>query len=100
MTELEKLHDMLTQEKIEHVYITSGTGFYKRNLIKMFEFEKGRQTEILSAICHYGSYGFEQGKIEIMGLLTKSEQKHDSVVGHLTAKNVFKRIKKHMEEKL
>ena len=100
MTELDKLHDLLDQANIEHVVITDSNGFYERHMIKMYEVQNDAKTEILSAICHYGSYGFEQGKIEIMGLLTKSELKHDSVVGHLTARNVFKRIKKHMEETL
>ena len=42
-----------------------------------------------------GSYGREQDLLEIMGLLTEEEAEYDSVVGHLTAEEVFERIKKH-----
>ena len=47
-----------------------------------------------SAICGRGTYGNEKGLIEIMGLLTPEEEEMDSVVGHLTAKEVFGRILK------
>ena len=33
-----------------------------------------------------------------MGLLTKKESKGDSVLGYLTAEEVFKRIKKHLKK--
>jgi hypothetical protein len=35
--------------------------------------------------------------IEIMGLLTPEEQEYDSVVGYLTAEEVFRRIKEAVE---
>lgn len=53
---------------------------------------------VCSAIEHNGSYGRENDKIEIMGLLTEEESECDSVVGWLTAEEVFNRIKKHYEE--
>lgn len=53
---------------------------------------------VCSAIWGYGSYGYEEGLIEIMGLLTPEEEEYDSVKGYLTADNVFNRIKKHWEE--
>ena len=43
-------------------------------------------------ICHEYSYGGEDGLLEIMGLLTEEESEYDSVVGWLTADNVFARI--------
>lgn len=96
-TQLSVLHEMLNQANIEHKYIEKGelTEHSARRMIKLYDKDGD---EVLSAICHYDSYGFEQFKIEIMGLLTKSEQKHDSVVGWLTAKNVFKRIQKYLNE--
>ena len=45
-----------------------------------------------------GTYGSEEDKLEIMGLLTEIEEEEDSVRGWLTAEEVFKRIKKHIEE--
>ena len=45
-----------------------------------------------------GTYGSEEDKLEITGLLTEIEEEEDSVRGWLTAEEVFKRIKKHIEE--
>lgn len=44
-------------------------------------------------IQHRGSYGNEQDLLEIMGGLTEEEKKYDSVLGWLTAEEVFKRFK-------
>lgn len=97
MDELDLLKDLLDKNNIEYKFIFErlSNPKYNRRLIKLYN-KYG--DEILSAICHYGSYGYEQGKIEIMGLLTKEESKHDSVVGWLDSKNVFKRIKKYLRE--
>ena len=53
---------------------------------------------VMDAIEHYGSYGNESDLLEIMGLLTPEEQEHDSVLGCLSAKDVFKRIERHWKE--
>ena len=53
---------------------------------------------ICDVIEHDFSYGCKEDKLEIMGLLTPEESRHDSVLGFLTAENVFQRIKKHYEE--
>lgn len=52
---------------------------------------------VCSATEHDGSYGREADKIEIMGLLTDEESEYDSVVGWLTAEEVFERIKTNYE---
>ena len=45
------------------------------------------------------SYGVDDDLLELAGiLLTEEELKQDSVVGGLTAKDVFERISKHWEE--
>ena len=46
---------------------------------------------------HDHSSGHERDRLEIMGLLTAAELKHDYVKGNLTAENVFKRIQKAKE---
>ena len=53
---------------------------------------------VCSVIFGYGTYGFEDGKLEIMGLLTPDEEQYDSVAGYLTAEDVFNRISKHYKE--
>ncbi|MDD6970680.1 MAG: hypothetical protein SPH83_02380 [Treponema sp.] len=52
---------------------------------------------ICSAIWGMGSYGYKDGLIEIMGLLTEEERERDDVVGYLTPEEVFWRIKRDWE---
>lgn len=54
---------------------------------------------ICSAIWSKGSYGYENGLIEIMGLLTPEEEEYDEVVGNLTVDEVFNRIKNDWEKR-
>lgn len=54
-----------------------------------------KENAICDVICHRFSYGGDEGLLEIMGLLTDEEAEYDSVVGWLTAKNVFTRIFRH-----
>lgn len=48
---------------------------------------------LCDAVEHTLSYGNEEDLLEIMGGLTEEEQENDSVLGYLTAKEVFKRFK-------
>lgn len=48
---------------------------------------------LISVIQGYGTYGESQDLLEIQGCLTTEERKEDSVVGYLSAYEVFKRIK-------
>ena len=65
---------------------------------QIFYPSKGEDQKI-SVIGGFGVYGAEQDKLEIMGLLTPWERfEGNTVVGWLTAENVFKRIKKDWEE--
>ena len=43
------------------------------------------------AVCHFGSYGYNQGLLEIMGSLVVKSKDHDQVVGFLTADDVIAR---------
>ena len=50
--------------------------------------------EILCDVIYgYGSYGYEDGLLEIKGGLTLEEYENLSVLGYLTAEEVFKRFK-------
>lgn len=49
---------------------------------------------LFDAICGYGSFGFNQGLIEIMGCIVPDDV-HDSVEGFLTADEVIERIEKY-----
>lgn len=50
---------------------------------------------VCSVIQNYASYGHEDQLLEIDGLVERSEQEVDWVLGWLNAKEVFKRIEKH-----
>jgi len=52
---------------------------------------------VCSVIEHEFSYGREKDLLEIQGLMTKQEmrEEQDTVLGYLTADNVFGRIKNH-----
>lgn len=56
----------------------------------------------ISVIEGFGTYGAEQDRLEIMGGFTPWEQyeygDETPVLGYLTARNVFTRIKNHWEE--
>ncbi|MBR4432323.1 MAG: hypothetical protein IKS76_03865 [Paludibacteraceae bacterium] len=47
---------------------------------------------LFDAICHYGSYGYHNGLLEIMGTIVDEDSDSDSVVGYLTADDVIDRI--------
>jgi len=81
--EIVRLHEMLEAENIGHEFKMVRDGWQVLAVDGCENFD---------AIETSGSYGCESDKIEIMGLLTKAEAKDDSVVGGLSAKNVFKRI--------
>lgn len=57
--------------------------------------------QIISVIGGFGAHGDTADRLEIMGGLTPWERYHhgNSVIGWLTAENVFKRIKKDYEER-
>ena len=45
------------------------------------------------AICQRGSYGYEDGLLEIYGDIVDYDKDGDSVVGWLTAEDVIKRVR-------
>lgn len=115
--EIERLSKMLTDAGIAHLWFDRSTYMKCRvpkNLFGKKSPKWGYQIrvldkngkEIVSAIEGLGTYGYggighgfdgtdetDGDLIEIMGLLTPEEEKYDSVVGYLTAEEVFRRIK-------
>ena len=96
-TEIFKLKDMLENAKITFDFIKH-TSPSKKGFQICYP-EKGGNC-VCSVIEHSFSYGNEKDLLEIQGLMTKEEEEeqHDSVLGFLTAENVFKRIEKHYKE--
>lgn len=86
-TEIIRLHEMLTASNIPHTFSEMFGGYH-------ITYPLGANW-VCSVIEHFGSYGNEDDLLEIMGLLTKEEAEDDSVVGFLTAENVYERISAH-----
>jgi len=76
-----ELDEMLKKANIPHTFDSLFGGY------------QIRLNENIDAIEHDGSYGRHFDLIEIQGAMTKSEMQVDLVLGHLTAKQVFKRFK-------
>ena len=91
-TEILRLDKMLTDANIPHTLERFMDGW------QIIYYTNGER--IADAIQHYGSYGVEENRLEIMGLLTPEEAEHDSVLGHLTAENVFERMNRHYKKYL
>lgn len=91
--EILRLQKMLEDNGIPHAFSRWMDGW-------MVCYPVARPSEecVIDAIENSHSYGYHEDKIEIMGLLTPGEEECDSVVGYLTAENVFERIKKHWSE--
>lgn len=85
-TEILKLDKMLTEANVPHTldrFLDGWQVIYSVN---------GKR--IADAIQHFGSYGNTENLLEIMGLVDPKES-DDSVLGWLTAEDVFERMSDH-----
>ena len=92
-TEIFKLKDMLDAIDLEYEFYDRSIdiGEYKHYHYQIILLdEKGDR--IVSVVQGSCTYGGDNNKLEIMGLLTPEEEEHDSVVGWLTADEVYERI--------
>ena len=96
MTELDKLEQYLQDAGIRYERIDEEgpykadaglpKGFGTWHQLIVYD-NMGRQ--MWDAICHWGSYGYEQGLLEIMGSVLTGDE---DVIGYLTAQDVIDRI--------
>ena len=105
MSEFDKLCKMLDEAKIPYERCDDDdpcnnpeSKFFKKRLWYGKPSNMTRTPFTCSVIYGYGSYGYDNGLLEIMGLLTPEELEYDSVCGYLTAEDVFQRIDKHYKE--
>ena len=100
LEELRKLDIMLIKADIPHKYWPRQICYYGKN-----EPPKSKPGEYVGpgwgAVCSViaDGYGCEEGLLEIKGLMTDEEcqRVHNTVLGHLTAENIFARIKAHWD---
>lgn len=93
MIEMDKLETYLKRNGIKYyrMYmprceIKEGIVCRERNQIIVYGEDEKRQWD---AICHKGSYGYEDGLLEIMGCIVRDDY---AVEGWLTAADVIERI--------
>jgi len=107
--EIFRLKRMLEKEGIPFEFI-EGFGYDRRlksaypDLLDHYQIcypEFDTDKRFISVVQGFGTYGGNQDRLEIMGGFTPWEKYNngDSVIGYLTAENVFKRIKKDWEER-
>ena len=95
MEELDKLEDMLIKEDIPYIRQGSHLVYYGKEIPVRKRTQGLGMGSICSVIAH--GYGSEEGLLEIQGLMTDEEYEKTgrSVLGYLSAENVFERIKNH-----
>ena len=101
MTEFEKLVKMLDEAGIPYERDDDADNFvncFGEEYIKRIKYPKKGVDEVCSIVYGRGTYGYPEGLLEICGLLTDEETKYDIVAGHLTAEDVFSRIKSDHEQ--
>jgi len=84
MTEMDKLENYLKDQGFQYERIIN----LCQNQIVVYR-NKKRDWD---AICQPGSYGYEQGLLEVMGSRVVRSSDGDSVCGHLTAQQVIDRL--------
>ena len=99
--ELDPNIDFAEMDKLEQLLVEADIPYEKERMFggKHLTYPRKGDDQVCSVILHKGSYGRHNGLLEIMGLLTDEELECDTVAGHLTADEVFRRIKNHWEEK-
>lgn len=97
MSELDKLEQYLKEHDYPYKRIDEeggqipGTEIWIGSIHQLIVYgDKEKSKRLWDAICHYGSYGFEQGLIEVMGeTVVRSEYR---VEGYLTAEEIIQRL--------
>ena len=86
MTELDKLEQYLKAKGIPYERKDSPDGYYGVDRHQIIVFDNAGH-RLWDAVCQFGSYGFEDGLLEIMGGILVGNS-HD-VIGFLNAKDVI-----------
>lgn len=91
LSELNKLEAYLKDHNIPYERDDGAldlNGIFDRHIIIVYSQSGEREWD---AICQYGSYGGDNGLIEIMGTIVQNDE--DDVEGWLTADDIINRIK-------
>lgn len=87
-----RLKDMLDEHNIPYEFV------FMPDILGFRLCYPSMDKDLVCSVVETGmSYGHENDLLEILGLLTYEEKRMDDVVGHLTAEDVFQRIKSHYD---
>ena len=86
MDELDKLEEYLKNNDYEYKRIDETVNSYL-NRHQIIVYENGKRS--WDAICHIGSYGYEEGLLEVMGDKVLPKGCKDAVCGYLTAQDII-----------
>ena len=89
--ELDKLEDYLLEKGIPYERFDEGDGFPDWHQIIVYADDE-KTERVWDAVCHYGSYGYENKLLEVMGEPFMREDSEDEVCGYLTAEDVIKKL--------
>ena len=98
MSELDKLEKYLRENGYKVERIDEDETKYcncDRHQVIVFDEDGNRKWD---AICNFGSYGHEEGLLEVYGETVVFPEDGDSVAGWLTAEDVIARLKKRESE--
>ena len=87
MSEIEKLEKYLKEKGYNYERKKTSIGIHSGDQLIVYDENGDRQWD---AVCNWGSYGHEQGLLEIMGSIVKPGG--DSVEGWLTAADIIERL--------
>lgn len=97
MSELDKLQAYLEEHGFYYKRIDKNDeGVFGIDRHQIIVYETAECTEecmLWDAVCQYGSYGYEDGLLETMGVIVDEDECGDTVEGYLTADDVIERIK-------
>ena len=93
--EIFKLHQLLEDAGIPHTFVNDfeGMPYEEIGLCRYHIFYPSKAKVICSVVEGHCTYGSEDDLLEIMGLLAPEEEKENTVLGWLTAGNVYERIR-------
>lgn len=97
--ELDRLEDYLIGKGIPHERVHDAGPYFERNQIIVYK-DSARKNRWWDAICQVGSYGYEEGLLEVMGEPVVLESDGDDVCGWLTADAVIKRFESYVNKNI
>lgn len=97
LSELNKLEEYLQEHKIKYSRfdqdeVLTEDGFIAKMMRHQLVVLDKNSRVLWDAICHKGSYGYEQGLLEVMGSTVVLPCDGDSVAGFMTAQDVIDRL--------